>query len=102
MSILQQSSGADLHGVEPIPPGKFNAITVAIIIGTLTIALLVPNVEAVLALTGATTGSIVSYIFPSLIFLSVVGAHAPFSHRAKVRGETGGRELVCCWVFHNQ
>lgn len=78
-----QLAGGDLHGTEPIPTRIFNTITISIITGTLAIAILVPNVESVLALTGATTGSIISYIVPSLIFLSVVGSHAPFSNRAK-------------------
>lgn len=76
----------ELQVAEPIPTKKFNLITVSIIISTLTVAIIVPNVESVLALTGATTGSIISYIFPSLIFLSVVGSHTTFSNRAKVRG----------------
>ena len=76
---------------EPIPPKKFNLITVCIIVSTLSVAIVVPNVESVLALTGATTGSIISFIFPSLIFLSVVGSHAVFSKRAKV---SGGSEIV--------
>ena len=84
LSLSHQSSSMDLHVTEPIPAQKFNLITLCIIVGTLTIAILIPNVESVLALTGATTGSFISFIFPSLIFLKVMGLHAAFSNRAKV------------------
>ncbi|CAI7990578.1 Putative sodium-coupled neutral amino acid transporter 10, partial [Geodia barretti] len=93
-SIYSLLFSKQTSSAEPIPARIFNLITVAIITGTLTIALLVPNVEVVLTLTGATTGSIVSFIFPSLIFLSVVGSHAPFSNRAKFLAVLGVLVMV--------
>ncbi|XP_071966066.1 uncharacterized protein [Antedon mediterranea] len=56
-----------------IPPGKFNTITMSIIALTLTLGILVKNVETVLALTGATLGSFICFILPAIIYIKTHG-----------------------------
>ena len=55
-----------------IPDLHFKLITFFIVTGTLITGICIPNIEFVLALTGATTGSMICYIFPALLFLNLV------------------------------
>uniref|UniRef100_A0A1I8HBC4 SANT domain-containing protein n=1 Tax=Macrostomum lignano TaxID=282301 RepID=A0A1I8HBC4_9PLAT len=54
-----------------IPETQFRGITVAIVVGTLAGGLLLPNVEFVLGITGALTGSVICYILPASFSLTV-------------------------------
>ncbi|XP_033108026.1 putative sodium-coupled neutral amino acid transporter 10 [Anneissia japonica] len=56
-----------------IPQGKFNTITLSIIILTLSLGIIVQNVETVLALTGATLGSFICFILPAIIYNKTQG-----------------------------
>ena len=100
-SLFFSSKSLELHVQEPIPQKRFVAITAFIIGFTLTVAILIPKgecpgpiltflfhipipVETVLGLTGATTGSLIAFILPSVMFLKVAGSKADFSNKAKV------------------
>ncbi|XGW23918.1 hypothetical protein V3C99_005823 [Haemonchus contortus] len=50
----------------------FHVLTFVILLFNLTVALLIPNVEFILGLTGSLIGSMVSIIIPSLLYLAVV------------------------------
>ncbi|VDK70837.1 unnamed protein product [Litomosoides sigmodontis] len=54
-----------------IPSLMFVSLTVFLLSSCLLAAVIVPNVEFILAITGATIGSLVTVIIPSLLFLSV-------------------------------
>lgn len=73
--IFQQRSGSSENlpgGANFIPQDRFTYLTLAIISGTLMLGILFPQVEFVLALTGATMGTLIAFIFPSTMFLHVV------------------------------
>jgi len=54
-----------------IPPTRFNMITGCLIIVTLIVGILIPDIELVLGLVGSTMGSCICVIFPGMVFLKL-------------------------------
>uniref|UniRef100_A0A0B7ARU4 Amino acid transporter transmembrane domain-containing protein n=1 Tax=Arion vulgaris TaxID=1028688 RepID=A0A0B7ARU4_9EUPU len=56
-----------------IPAKQLKIITVSLVVGSLIIGILIPNVEFILGMNGAIMGTLICYIFPALFFLKVMG-----------------------------
>ncbi|XP_060595911.1 putative sodium-coupled neutral amino acid transporter 10 isoform X2 [Ruditapes philippinarum] len=74
----------DVPGGGKIPELHFKIITIIIIVGSMIIGILIPNIEFVLGINGATMGTLICYIFPALFFLSVMSDKAEGLFTGKV------------------
>ncbi|KAI4470048.1 amino acid transporter [Holotrichia oblita] len=73
-SLIYRPTYAMLHdgGAHFIPETKFRTITIFIILISLIIGILIPNIELVLGLVGSTIGVSICVLFPATCFICMV------------------------------
>ncbi|KJH51669.1 transmembrane amino acid transporter protein [Dictyocaulus viviparus] len=84
-NLVLRPSNCELPVSNAMRFSTFHVLTFVILLFNMTIALLVPNVEFVLGLTGSLVGSLVNIIIPSVLFIAISDnrKHRSVSH-AKV------------------
>ncbi|VDK85212.1 unnamed protein product [Cylicostephanus goldi] len=68
---VQNNSKCELPVSHAMQFSTFHILTFVILLFNMTIAILIPNVEFILGLTGASIGSLVSIVIPSILYLAV-------------------------------
>lgn len=92
MSLRWSSpQGSKFHdpAYDYIPDSQFRALTVLLVGTTLATAVLVPDIEVVLGLTGSTIGTLICIIMPGMIFTRVI-AKSTNEHLLGKVGDLGG------------
>ncbi|XP_048248701.1 putative sodium-coupled neutral amino acid transporter 10 isoform X2 [Haliotis rufescens] len=80
----KQKSYEDIQEENRMPEIHFKFITVTIVICSMITGILVPNVEFILGMNGATMGTLICYIFPALFFVRVMANKAEGKHIAQL------------------
>ncbi|EYC27610.1 hypothetical protein Y032_0009g824 [Ancylostoma ceylanicum] len=70
-NLVLRPSNCELPVSNAMRYSTFHVLTFVILLCNLTIALLIPNVEFILGLTGALIGSLVCIVIPSILYIAV-------------------------------
>nr|XP_022315271.1 putative sodium-coupled neutral amino acid transporter 10 isoform X2 [Crassostrea virginica] len=94
--FAQKPKHEDIESRPIIPEIHFKVITVSIVLFAMVVGILVPNVEFVLAMNGATMGTLICYIFPAMFFLRVMTPSSERKSVAQFVFITGVTIMVLC------
>jgi len=74
----------------------FRLLTIALIVATIGISVLLPHIELVLGILGSTIGAVICFIFPALIFLYLTNKNTTERLMAQLVVFTGIFILIVC------
>ncbi|XP_035228255.1 putative sodium-coupled neutral amino acid transporter 10 isoform X2 [Stegodyphus dumicola] len=67
--LFKQGFGHHDINVTVIPDHRFRILTISLVIVTIGIAIMLPNIEFVLGIIGSTIGTLICLIFPAIMFI---------------------------------
>lgn len=85
ISFFFQGFGHHDINVTVIPEIRFRILTISLIIVTISIAIMLPNIEFVLGIIGSTIGTLICLILPALIFIHDTSKNTTEKRMAQVR-----------------
>lgn len=72
MRLFQSYTSLHDGGAHFIPETKFRSLTILIVLVSLSVGILIPNIELVLGLVGSTIGVSICVLFPATCFICMV------------------------------
>ncbi|KAG8201613.1 hypothetical protein JTE90_012684 [Oedothorax gibbosus] len=94
--LFKQGFGHHDINVTVIPELRFRILTVSLIIVTISIAIMLPNIEFVLGIIGSTIGTLICLILPALIFIHDTSKNTTEKRMAQILMGIGTFILIAC------
>ncbi|XP_052769434.1 putative sodium-coupled neutral amino acid transporter 10 [Mya arenaria] len=94
--LFPQKPKDDVPSSSKMPELHFHLLTVTIVCSAMVVGILIPNIEFVLGLNGATMGTLICYIFPALFFLNVMADNAEKKNVGRLVLVLGVTIMIVC------
>ncbi|GBN21015.1 Putative sodium-coupled neutral amino acid transporter 10 [Araneus ventricosus] len=94
--LFKQGFGHHDLNVTVIPENRFRILTISLIIITIGVAIMLPNIEFVLGIIGSTIGTLICLIFPAVIFIHDTSKNTTEKRMAQVLMGIGFFILIAC------
>ncbi|KAF8792127.1 putative sodium-coupled neutral amino acid like protein [Argiope bruennichi] len=82
--------------VTVIPENRFRILTISLVIVTIGVAIMLPNIEFVLGIIGSTIGTLICLIFPAFIFIHDTSKNTTEKRMAQILMGIGFFILIAC------
>nr|XP_042907501.1 LOW QUALITY PROTEIN: putative sodium-coupled neutral amino acid transporter 10 [Parasteatoda tepidariorum] len=94
--IFKQGFGHHDTTITAIPENRFRILTVSLVIVTIGIAIMLPNIEFVLGIIGSTIGTLICLIFPAIMFIQDTSKNTTEKRMAQFLVGIGLFILIAC------
>ncbi|GIY73855.1 putative sodium-coupled neutral amino acid transporter 10 [Caerostris darwini] len=94
--LFKQGFGHHDLTVTVIPEVRFRILTISLVIVTIGVAIMLPNIEFVLGIIGSTIGTLICLIFPAVMFIHDTSKNTTEKRLAQVLMGIGIFILVAC------
>ncbi|PRD30697.1 UNVERIFIED_CONTAM: Slc38a10 [Trichonephila clavipes] len=94
--LFKQGFGHHDLAVTVIPEVRFRILTISLVIVTIGVAIMLPNIEFVLGIIGSTIGTLICLIFPALMFIHDTSKNTTEKRMAQILMGIGTFILIAC------
>lgn len=94
--LFKQGFGHHDLAVTVIPEVRFRILTISLVIVTIGVAIMLPNIEFVLGIIGSTIGTLICLIFPAVMFIHDTSKNTTEKRMAQILMGIGTFILIAC------
>ncbi|GFU45565.1 putative sodium-coupled neutral amino acid transporter 10 [Nephila pilipes] len=94
--LFKQGFGHHDLTVTVIPEVRFRILTISLVIVTIGVAIMLPNIEFVLGIIGSTIGTLICLIFPAVMFIHDTSKNTTEKRMAQIVMGIGTFILIAC------